>query len=798
MAASPAVILNNIPSFLRSNGKTTAIHVLGSKTGTEVGACYWKLHPTMPSFMVVFKNRIDRDDWYNTSMKLKEMMGKGVMVTTAWYNRDLDKVLGEEEGKGLDDGKGRKKGGGGGYMKLLEERDRNVGGEVARGINRKGIGRKIPSLVGDFKKTNLSVDNMSALSAEIEDLDKLKTSQFIFAQKNKLDNLVNFPPPPLLPRNPTSIPLVKTLPSQVPQPVSSARSYNLRSGVISKPSPGLNMSQDFSVPPPPLRLPLHVKPAKVVAQDMKTEAIKVEFNSNILAKLEDAVSESLEHDKENKIVGDIKHISRTVAESWKPNIENFEKIYEAVLSEPAMNVPKLTEDLEISYNWEGCDVVTRDQALAWTKDFLVKAGMNAGTDMETNFTRFLSKNTKRFKISSDEVIFIMQRNGLDVGSLCKAFTENSNSVGFRNFVKNSVSISGQLLNDFSGVFLEFFKSKIDQENNRSSRNISQVMQSDGHIKTLADLGSSMNVKGDSKKITLKDDSDKLKYLLGQNDLKGVKQLVNEISDKMKTLASSNEVLENKNMEILKLNYKITAENKLIKDDFHEKTKAANQENKMLRARNTSLQDDIRKTKEDKEEVQTKIDKIVNFAEAVARADTDELEMLLQSPLGENNDEVGKMKHALGSLIKSQKFNVKHLKTKVDVTYGESRSKKTMVKLAVSEDNSDSVRNMMVSTNQEKLVNMNEVEIVVRRKVTGLKFRKGKGWKNLKVEERMAHPPAAGWGDREYLVVIQDEGGPVHLGQGCVSTPGQERRQENTGREGPMFPPHVIGPRITTE
>ena len=81
MSSSPAVILSDIPIFLRSNGKATASHILGSKTGVEVGACYWKLHPTLPRFMVVFKNKFDRDNWYKTSVKLDEMKRNGVYVS---------------------------------------------------------------------------------------------------------------------------------------------------------------------------------------------------------------------------------------------------------------------------------------------------------------------------------------------------------------------------------------------------------------------------------------------------------------------------------------------------------------------------------------------------------------------------------------------------------------------------------------------------------------------------------------------------------------------------------------------
>ena len=99
MSFSPAVILSNTPPSLRRNGTNTAIQILGSKTGVEVGVCYWKLHPTQPRFMVVFKHKKDRDDWNNTSIKLKEMKSLGVKVSTVWYSRDMEKVISEEKSR---------------------------------------------------------------------------------------------------------------------------------------------------------------------------------------------------------------------------------------------------------------------------------------------------------------------------------------------------------------------------------------------------------------------------------------------------------------------------------------------------------------------------------------------------------------------------------------------------------------------------------------------------------------------------------------------------------------------------
>ena len=51
----------------------------------------------------------------------------------------------------------------------------------------------------------------------------------------------------------------------------------------------------------------------------------------------------------------------------------------------------------------------------------------------------------------------------------------------------------------------------------------------------------------------------------------------------------------------------------------------------------------------------------------------------------------------------------------------------------------------------------------------------------------ADSPALGWvSGTEYTVVA----GAGHLGQGCTSTQARGQR-----RLGPMFPPHVTGPRI---
>merc|ERR1719318_517504 len=547
---------------------------------------------------------------------------------------------------------------------------------------------------------------MSALSAEIEDLSKMDTSKFLFAQKNKLEQMVKSSPSTRQP-----LPILDTA-KKISKPVA-VPSYNLRSSqVVAKTPPGplMNISQDFSVPPPPLRLPLHVKHV-----DAANAAGKVGEK----AKLEESVLVSLENDKENKTGGDVKHISKIVANSWKANIEYLEKIYEAVLSEASPNVSKLSEDLAKDYHWEGEIGITREQALGWTKEFLVKVGMRPGSDMEERFDRFFVKNSSLFKISKDEINFIMQRNGLDINSICKAFSENSSSIGFKNFVKTSVSISGNLLDDFAGVFLQFFKSKMEEQNSKSSRSQNKLVAKPSTCTTRT----MMNAKGDFNEVKLEVQVDKLTKLLAKNDVKGIKQVVNEVVPRVKKLAGQNEALEVKINDLMISKNKLETEVKLNKEEYHEKIKTANQENKILRARNSTLQDELRTCKEEKTEARTKSVVLANFVDKFSKT-------------------VGKGDSSIGQLLE-------------------------------------------LSACEKDDVNVRKLKEALRAILAFKKTVKNPSAPRLK-------------GDGEDLVATHDEEVGGHLGQGCISTPGHARRQGNAVGLDPMFPPHLGGPRISTE
>merc|ERR1719318_1679363 len=183
---------------------------------------------------------------------------------------------------------------------------------------------------------------------------------------------------------------------------------------------------------------------------------------------------------------------------------------------------------------------------------------------------------------------------------------------------------------------------------------------------------------------------------------------------------------------MKAKNKLETEVKLTKEDCHEKIRTANQENKMLRARNTSLQDDLRTKKEEEEEAKSRSDDLANFvnkfSEAVSKGDTAVEQLLIASTKKKDDKEVCKLKETLGAI-----FTLKNA------------DKKT-VKLITSEDiASKDFRRLVVAINEENLVALTDVEKVVGKKVCGMKFKQGKskGWKNLKVDKGFVTSPVTG-------------------------------------------------------
>ena len=63
MSTSPGVIINNLPVSWKRNGPMISQELTGSRTGKELGAAFWKVHTSLNKFMIVFKQKTDRDTW---------------------------------------------------------------------------------------------------------------------------------------------------------------------------------------------------------------------------------------------------------------------------------------------------------------------------------------------------------------------------------------------------------------------------------------------------------------------------------------------------------------------------------------------------------------------------------------------------------------------------------------------------------------------------------------------------------------------------------------------------------------
>merc|ERR1719228_2232075 len=115
----------------------------------------------------------------------------------------------------------------------------------------------------------------------------------------------------------------------------------------------------------------------------------------------------------------------------------------------------------------------------------------------------------------------------------------------------------------------------------------------------------------------------------------------------------NNALEDEVNKLVIEKNKLATEVKLNKEDLHAKMIMANQENKVLRSTNTSLQEQLSKTREEKNQESTKIEKILNFVcmvdEAVKEGSADVEELVASQSVAEDT-KVKKIQEAIHSLL----------------------------------------------------------------------------------------------------------------------------------------------------
>ena len=98
------------------------------------------------------------------------------------------------------------------------------------------------------------------------------------------------------------------------------------------------------------------------------------------------------------------------------------------------------------------------QAIVLTSFWILNNSKKKEIRLQQEFQAFLHKNLS-FKMTLEEVIFILGRNGMNMMDLSQDFDETTTAANFKTFIQELVSLSGQLLANLTDVLYCFFKSR---------------------------------------------------------------------------------------------------------------------------------------------------------------------------------------------------------------------------------------------------------------------------------------------------------------------------------------------------
>ena len=781
MSSSPALILNNIPGHLRRNGQTISDAVLGSKTGKEVGVAFWKIHQSQPKFMIVFKHKEDRDKWVKTSSMLKGFMAKhNVRLTMIYYSRDRDLVIGEDEGTHQDiDWRSRPPS----KAKALPVQSSDLV-NTSRASDASGVAC-LGATFEDLDKLDLSQFSLPGIKDVKlnEAKDKARFKSVDIDRKSDTKSIEMPSPKKMSPTVPPiamkdkkgdgrklelataakmkenlSLPdflqpmseLAVTKPSssdksvhsvswpKITNPVESKRtkeetkskqttseikvretsigeSMTNSTRVIAAPDttvPPPGRSVDVSLPPPPLRLPLHVFPPR----DM------IDLKSNILEKLAIAAEKHFEGEGKDKTA-----LTEALKDSWKDNIEKLENLYEKVLSDQGVLSVDLGLELCSIYKFEGTGKLSRSKALDVTKEFLTQSGNMVGADFNERFRRFLADNP-HYKVSDEEVAHIMTRNGVDMFDLFKAYSREQSAHLLREKLQEKVKLGGQLFKEFSQLLIDFFNLNLSKIRVTRKQTNSSIAPPPGT--------SPKKINQDK----VQADLNKLQDLLSKKDFKKAQSILKEVQSKVSKLSKeSDEEIQ----EILTLkteNLQMMKEMNSVKEEAKERMKLAQQENKILRSRNSGLNDEALDAKLKSSQAQTKLDFVCKTLDSLAAGED------VQFRLDENNNEDDDViQQDLEGFMKSVTTLKSMYQTQGRGNCGQGQSKVNFLTL-------DGKR-MYVHTNRNNNIFVPEIERLIGKEVSGLRVPHilGTGHTELPARNGYIDSPQLGWASRDYEV-----------------------------------------------
>ena len=496
----------------------------------------------------------------------------------------------------------------------------------------------------------------------------------------------------------------------------------------------------------------------------------------------DKLVTAAEHNVESKPEKPI--IIQALKDSWKADVENLEKLYEKVLSDTDMSTEKLFKELKDIYHFMGTDDLTRAMGLKLTEDFLSQSGMKDDADFNEAFLTHLS-SSKSCKVTHDEASFILNRNGLNLFSLFKVFSVNQNIAQLKTLLQEQVSLTGHLFGDFLHILADFFNVKLAERTShkkKPTKSLPSKTTSSYTIKSVdtTTIANNSNVLMDIK--TIQD-------LVAKKDLKTIPGILNDVQNKVFEMNQSIEDVKQKLIAAKEEKEKVSGELNVVKEEHKDKMKHAQQENKLLRSRNSNLNDEAVESKSQYDLVQAKLDYVSKALDCLIVGEDFTHNMDTNNNV--NLDEMTSLFQALKKLKDLYNPSTKR-------GGGGSSTGRTKVNLVTEEG-----KKLYIHSNRNNNIFVSDLEKLVGTPVVGLRVAQvvGEGVQEFSVRNGyigrhkylyrhvysillFTDSPVLGWvSGTEYTVVA----GAGHLGQGCTNTQGR--------RLGPMFPPHVTGPRI---
>ena len=370
-------------------------------------------------------------------------------------------------------------------------------------------------------------------------------------------------------------------------------------------------------------------------------------------------------------------------------------------------------------------------------------------ELTKSFSQFLDQNEKENKISKEEISFIMSRNGLNFLLISKDFSAKPGHAHFEEQIQEKVNISGSLLQDFTNILIEFFKSQAQPQTPEVKEDV---------VRELDDSSPPQPGKVSQMLEKLR----QLESSITRKDFQKSKSLLPEVSGEVVEFAGKVGSAQAQKVQLEGA--------KSLQEDQEKKLELARRENQVLRERNDSLREEVAGVSVRQEVI---INKMKILCEAVNTFSQDTKFLSTVAELNNNKEDYEELK----ALVEGLK-NLQH---------SSSQSKKShqVVNLVLSDG--EVVR---FTTNKYNNIGITELERFLSKKVKSVAAPQfgGGGFREMKILNGFVNCPALGWGDGQYRLVTEALPGKywppshlpssnltyisVHLGQGYSSRPGQ--------------------------